>query len=78
MKRALSIFLTAMLLLMSCAVAEDGGMGEPADHDIEQKLTQTYLSEPDVTYSLNLCFVDGVEDMPWLDLENFCDFMNYL
>ena len=41
MKRALPIFLTAMLLLMSCAVAEDGGMGEPADHDIEQKLTQT-------------------------------------
>ena len=77
MKRALSVFLTAMLLLMSCAVAEDGGMDEPTDHDIEQKLTQTYLSEPDVTYSLNLCFVDGVDDMPWLDLENFCDFMNY-
>ena len=45
MKRALPIFLTAMLLLMSCAVAEDGGANEPADHDIEQKLTQTYLRE---------------------------------
>jgi len=76
MKNTLSILLAAILLLMNCALAEDDGTSEPAEHDILQKQTKTYLTEPDISYDLNLCFVDGVEDLPWLDLEIFCGFMN--
>ena len=52
------------------AEADDGA------HTIFRTEVKTYLADMDNWYSLPMCFVDGVDDLPWLDLEDFCGFMN--
>lgn len=63
------------------AVAEttDAAVEAPADNaqrQIERYEIKTYLGDLEAYYQLPMCFVDGVYDLPWLDLEDFCDFMN--
>jgi len=91
MKKLLAILL-AVMLLMTGALAEtaeanveapeteapeanEAGTDE-ARHEINRYIVKTYLTSLDYSYDLPLCFVDGVDDLPWLDLEDFCQFMN--
>ena len=78
MKKMLSILL-AVMLLVTCAHAETTEAVETADageHEIHRYEVKTYLGSMDQWYDLPMCFVDGVDDLPWLNLEDFCHFMN--
>lgn len=60
----------------AAAEAADDTAADGEGHQIERYEIQTYLGGLDSYYQLPMCFVDGVDDLPWLDLEDFCDFMN--
>ncbi len=85
MKRTLAILL-AVMLLMTCALAEPATSTTDAPeavettgagkHEILRYEIKAYLGSMEYSYQLPLCFVDGVNDLPWIDLEDFCAFMN--
>ena len=86
MKKLLAILLAVMLLTTGAlaetarttfeATAEATAETDGAAHAIDRHEVKTYLGDLDISYQLPLCFVDGVDDLPWLDLEDFCYFMN--
>lgn len=82
MKRTLAILLAAMLL-MTCALAEPAASTTDAadttaegEHEILRYEIKAYLGSLEYSDQLPLCFVDGVSDLPWIDLEDFCNFLN--
>lgn len=74
MKRLLAILITlSMLLGCGCAAAET------AAYQIEMKTFPTYSNlDPDWKVDFPLYFVDGVYDLPFVDLSDWTDTMNRL
>ena len=72
MKRLLAILITlSMLLGCGCAAAET------ATYQIEMKTFPTYsLANPDWKVDFPLYFVDGADDLPFVDLSDWTDVMN--
>ena len=46
------------------------------EHSIQRDLVMTYVFNMASWIKLPICLVDGIDDLPWLDLEDFCTFMN--
>ena len=77
MKRLLAVLLS-LALLFSCAAAESLKLPKTPDvHQIEMKdYPLCYGSKDSVVMdSLPLYFVDGVDDLPFVDLSNWKDFL---
>lgn len=72
MKRLLAILITLSLLLgCGCAVAET------AAHQVEMKTFPTYSNlDTDWKVDFPLYFVDGVDDLPFVDLSDWTDTLN--
>ncbi len=75
MKRILSL-LTALTLLIGCA----GALAEaaPADgaHQIESKTVPVIVpNQGEIPGGMTMYFVDGVEDLPYIELRDWADFM---
>ena len=72
MKRLLAILITlSMLLGCGCAAAET------ATYQIEMKTFPTYsIANPDWKVDFPLYFVDGADDLPFVDLSDWTDVMN--
>ena len=79
LKRVLAL-LTAITMLLGCAVAETAQESTETTHQIEMKTVPLYLSSPaaQLPGGFTLYFKDGVEDLPFVDLSDWANFMNTL
>ena len=77
MKRFLSMTL-AFLMLISAACAETTEPAASVAHTVDAKRVTMYILDIENTVTIPLYFVDGVADMPWMDIEAWCDLLNYL
>lgn len=79
MKRILAL-LTALALLLGCAAAETAEAPEAAAPQIEMKTYPLYLLYKDQTWpeDFPLYFVDGVNDLPYVDLFDWAKVLNWL
>ena len=58
------------------ADATEGAGTNDEAHSIFRSEIMTYVFNMSNWIKLPLCFVDNIDDLPWLDLEDFCSFMN--
>ena len=77
MKRVLSLIF-AFLLFFTAVHAETAETFQAPEHTINSKNVKMYLLNTEISINLSLYFVDGVEDMPWVDLEVWAKALNYL
>ena len=77
MKRVLSLIF-AFLLFFTAVHAETAETFQAPEHTINSKNVKMYLLNTEISITLSLYFVDGVEDMPWVDLEVWAKALNYL
>ena len=77
MKRILSLIL-AFLMMFTAAWAETAETAEAPKHTINEKKVKMYLLDPTISITVPLQFVDGVEDLPWVDIEIWGQVLNYL
>ena len=70
------VFLTA-LAPVSAACAE-GFYGAGMVHQMEERELSVYIGSMETWLQLGFFFMDGVEDLPWVEMESWCDFMNRL
>ena len=77
MKRILSLIL-AFLMMFTAAWAETAETAETPKHTINEKKVKMYLLDPTISITVPLQFVDGVEDLPWVDIEIWGQVLNYL
>ena len=70
---------TVMMLAAVCgaAWAEDAPR-KIQNHKIEEKVLPICITTPDTWYEMPFYFMDGVTDLPWVEMESFCKFMNEL
>jgi len=73
MKRLLAVLLILSLLL-GCAVAESAAQPETT-HQIEMKSFPLYLAKVDLQVDFPLYFVDGAEDLPFVELNDWKDML---
>lgn len=77
MKRILALGL-AFLMMFTAACAETAEPTETPKYSINEKKVTMYLLNMENSVSIPLYFVDGAEDMPWVDIEIWGDLLNYL
>ena len=77
MKRILSLTL-AFLMMFTAAWAETADTAETPEHTIIEKKVKMYLLNPETFITIPLLFVDGAEDLPWVDIEVWGQALNYL
>ena len=77
MKQILCLLL-ALTLLCRCASAEPAENGEYEPHKISSKETRMYLMSLENSLTLNVYFVDGAKDLPWIDLEAWSEVLTIL
>ena len=77
MKRVLPLVL-AFMLLFTAVHAETAEASQTPEHTINSKKVTMYLLNMEIPITLSLYFVDGVEDMPWVDIEVWGQVLNYL
>ena len=73
MKRILSVLLAILMLagVAPAAVAEDA-------HEITMKDTPMYIGDVENLVNIPLYFMDGVEDLPWVALDDWRDVMDLI
>ena len=79
MKRIISLLLVLTLMLNCCLVlAEQAPAAEtPEHHTLETRTYPVVLGDvPEPSYELPLVFVDGVNDMPYLNLPDYVTMVN--
>ena len=79
MKKCISLLLCLALALSCCAACAEAApeAAEPAAHVLEKKEYPVYNGRMTLLYqALPLYFVDGVNDLPYVDLTDFVAFMN--
>ena len=74
MKQILAL-LTVLTLLLGCAGAVAEAAPAEGAHQIETK-TVPALAPPQDAGGMSMYFVDGAEDLPYIDLKDWADFMN--
>ena len=69
---------TSLILLLSCAVTAAAGILEEPEHQIEMKTVPVCVGNPDNQNAgdFSLYFVDGVEDLAFVDLVDWVEVMN--
>ena len=79
LKRFLSL-LIALLMTLSCAAAETAVEEKPTSRQIEMKIVPFYVAsaENKSPEGYPLYFVDGVKDLPFVDLTDWIGMMNAL
>lgn len=74
----LALALATMLIPAGLAENTPGGaltqITGTTTHTVEQKTVTIYMYSMDAWQDINLYFLDGVEDLPWLELSEFADF----
>ena len=48
------------------------------NHQIEEKVLTLYVGAIDSSTEFPFYFMDGVEDLPWVELKAWCDLLNLL
>ena len=78
MKRVLAL-LVALTLLLGCAVAETAVEAEAAAPQIEMRTFPLYLCSPNEMWpeEFPLYFLDGVYDLPYVDLRDWAEVLNW-
>ena len=66
------IAIVLMLNLMPLPAAAE------TDHQIEEKVVTLYVGAIDSNTEFPLYFMDGVADLPWVELNAWCDLLNLL
>ena len=77
MKRIISLTL-AFLLLFATACAGMAETGDKTEHQLEEKKVKTYALDMESSFVCPMYFVDGAEDMPWIDIEVWGNVLNFL
>ena len=79
MKRMLAVLL-ALALLLGCAAAETAAETESAAHQIEQKTYPFYLDKSNKLWreDFPLYFLDGAGDLPYVDVRDWTEALNYI
>ena len=79
-KKIISLMAAAVMALAAVcggACAEEAG-GDAARCEIEERVLPVYFGNMDVWYEMPFYFMDGAGDLPWVELESWCGFMNAL
>lgn len=67
-----------VLVMVCCAAAAYAGEEDPAvktRHEIEQKTLTVYVGVIENNFEMPFYFMDGVTDLPWMDMESWCVMM---
>ena len=76
MKRWIAwVLVLAMLCCTAAAYAGEEDAAVKARHEIEQKTLTVYLGVIEANFEMPFYFMDGVTDLPWMDLESWCGTM---
>ena len=69
-----------LVLAMLCYAATVSSKAEETTavktrHQIEEKTLTVYLGSLEANFDLPFYFMDGVDDLPWMDMETWCGTM---
>lgn len=71
-------FTCAALALLLCLSTLLGGAALAAGHRIEKRELTAYIGSMESSIDMPFYFMDGVGDLPWVELNDWCEFMNLL
>ena len=77
MKKWISLVLVLAMMCCAATVYSEGEEAtvEKTRHQIEQKTLTVYLGSMEANFDLPFYFMDGVDDLPWMDMETWCGTM---
>lgn len=77
MLKRITACILALALICGAVAAYSDEQGKPvkAVHLIKQEVMTVYLGIMEASFDMPLYFMDGVTDLPWVDLESWCGLM---
>lgn len=76
MKKLVALVLAAAMICCAAASwAEEETPAAKTEHQIEQQMLTVYIGSIEANFDMPFYFMDGVTDLPWIDMESACGIM---